>query len=61
MIDDAVKSDVIRKYESWFQLAFRDGVVWELQDQIFTMWENKEVNVMSIRMIQTHDLLKEDI
>ena len=43
VIDDAVKSDGIRKYESWFQLAFRDGVVWELQDQIFTMWENKEV------------------
>ena len=35
--DDAVKSDGIRKYESLFQLAFRDGVVWELQDQIFTM------------------------
>ena len=43
VVDDAVKSDGIRKYESWFQLAFRDGVVWELQDQIFTMWENKEV------------------
>ena len=43
VIDDAVKSDGIYKYESWFQLAFRDGVVWELQDQIFTMWENKEV------------------
>ena len=43
VVDDAVKSDGIRKYESWFQLAFRDGVVWELQEQIFTMWENKEV------------------
>ena len=43
MVDDTVKSDDIGKYESWFQLAFRDGVVWELQDQIFTIWENKEV------------------
>ena len=44
VIDDTVKSDGIRKYESWFQLAFRDGEVWDLQDKIFTMWENKEVN-----------------
>ena len=43
VVDDAVKSDGIRKYEPWFQLAFRDGGVWDLQDQIFTMWENKEV------------------
>ena len=43
VVDDAVKSDGIRKYESWFQLTFRDGAVWDLQDQIFTMWENKEV------------------
>ena len=44
LIYDTVESDGIRKYESWFQLAFRDGVVWDLQDQIFSMWENKEVN-----------------
>ena len=43
MVDDVVKTDGIRKYESWFQLAFRDGEVRNLQDQIFTMWENKEV------------------
>ena len=43
LVDDVVNSDGIRKYESWFQLAFRDGEVWNLQDQIFTMWENKEV------------------
>ena len=43
VMDDAIKSDGIRKYESWFQLTFRDGAVWDLQDQIFTMWENKEV------------------
>ena len=43
VVDDQVKSEGIRKYESWFQLAFRDGEVWDLQDQIFTMWENKEV------------------
>ena len=37
VVDDNVKSDGLRKYESWFQLAFRDGDVWDLQDQIFTM------------------------
>ena len=25
VIDDAMKSDGIREYESWFQLAFKDG------------------------------------
>ena len=43
VVDDQVKSEGIRKYESWFQLAFRDGEVWELQEEIFTMWENKKV------------------
>ena len=43
VVNNAVKLDGIRKYESWFQLAFRNGEVWDLQDQIFTMWENKEV------------------
>jgi hypothetical protein len=37
VIDDSMKSDGMRKYEPWFQLAFRDGQVWELQDLIFTM------------------------
>ena len=43
VVDDNVKSEGLRKYQSWFQLAFRDGVVWDLQDQKFSMWENKEV------------------
>ena len=43
VVDDNVKSDGLCKYQSWFQLAFRDGVVWDLQDQKFSMWENKEV------------------
>ncbi len=43
VIDETVKSDGLRKYEPWFQLAFREGTIWELQDAIFTMWENKEV------------------
>mgnify|MGYP000382597286 FL=1 len=47
--DDSVKSDGLRKYEPWFQLAFRDGMVWDLQDQIFTMWENKEVKGQKVR------------
>ena len=43
VVDDNVKSDGLRKYEPWFQLAFRDGEVWDLQDQIFSMWESKEI------------------
>ena len=43
MVNDALKLDGIRKYESWLQLAFRDGEVWDLHEQIFTMWENKKV------------------
>jgi hypothetical protein len=49
VIDDSVKSDGMRKYEPWFQLAFRDGQVWELQDLIFTMWENKEVKGQKVK------------
>ena len=43
VVDDNVKSGGLRKYESWFQLVFRDGDVWDLRAQIFTMWENKEI------------------
>ena len=47
MVDNQVKFEGIRKYELWFQLAFGDGEVWELQVQIFIMWENKEVKGQS--------------
>ena len=47
--DDSVKSEGLRKYEPWFQLAFRDGIVWDLQDKIFTMWESKEVKGQKIK------------
>ena len=49
VIDDTVKSDGLRKYEPWFQLAFRDGIVWDLQDKIFTMWEAKEVKGQKVK------------
>ena len=49
VIDDTVKSDGLRKYEPWFQLAFRDGAVWDLQDKIFTMWVNKEVKGQKVK------------
>ena len=42
-IDESTKSEGLRKYDSWFQLAFRTGEVWDLQDKIFRMWECKEV------------------
>ena len=42
-IDESTKSEGLRKYDSWFQLAFWTGEVWDLQDKIFSMWERKEV------------------
>ena len=42
-VDESTRSEGLRKYDSWFQLAFRSGEVWELQDRIFSMWERKEV------------------
>ena len=42
-VDESTRSEGLRKYDSWFQLAFRSGDVWELQDCIFNMWERKEV------------------
>ena len=49
VIDDTVKLDGLRKYEPWFQLAFRDGRVWDHQDRIFTMWENIEVKGQKVK------------
>ena len=43
VVDESTKSEGLRKYDSWFQLAFRLGEVWDLQDKIFSMWERKEV------------------
>ena len=43
VVDESTRSEGLRKYDSWFQLAFRSGEVWELQDRIFSMWERKEV------------------
>jgi hypothetical protein len=48
-VDDSIKSDGLRKYEPWFQLVFRYGIVWELQDEIFTMWESKEVKGQKVK------------
>ena len=42
-VDESTKSEQLRKYDSWFQLAFRTGEVWGLQDRIFNMWEHTEV------------------
>ena len=40
-IDESTKSEGLRKYDSWFQQAFRTKEVWDLQDKIFSMWERK--------------------
>ena len=42
-VDESTGSERLRKYDSWFQLAFRIGEVWDLQDKIFSMWERKKV------------------
>ena len=42
-VDESTRSEGLRKYDSWFQMAFRSGEVWELQDRIFSIWEQKEV------------------
>ena len=42
-VDKSTKSEGLRKYDSWFQLAFRIGEVWDLQDCNFSMWEQKEI------------------
>ena len=42
-VDESTRSEGLRKYDSWFQLDFRSGEVWEVQDRIFSMWERKEV------------------
>ena len=31
-VDESTKSEGVREYDSWFQLAFRTGEVWDLQD-----------------------------
>ena len=40
---DKTKSEGLRKYDSWFQLAFRTGEVWDIHDRLFSMWERKEI------------------
>ena len=42
-VDESARFEGLRKYDSWFQLVFRTSEVWDLQDQIFSMWEHKEV------------------
>ena len=42
-LDESTRSEGLRKYDSWIQLAFQSGEDWELQDHIFSMWEWKEV------------------
>ena len=42
-VDESTKFEGLRKYDLWFQLAFRTREVWDLQDKIFSMWDRKEV------------------
>ena len=49
-VDESTKSEDLRKYDSWFQLAFGTGEVLDLQDKIFSMWEQKEVKGQHLKM-----------
>ena len=53
VVDNALKSNGVRKCESWFQLVFRDVEVWDPHDQIFTMWEIKEVKGQRQKKIES--------
>ena len=44
VVDESTKSEALRKYDSWFQVTFKTGEFWDLQDRIFSMWERKEIN-----------------
>ena len=43
VFEDTRSSDALRKYDQTFQLAFRTGPIWDLQEEIFSMWEKGEV------------------
>ena len=52
-VDESMRSEGLRKYDSWFQLAFRSGEVWDLQDRMFSMWEWKEVKGQTVKESKT--------
>ena len=43
VFEDTRSSDALRKYDQIFQLAFRTGPIWDLQDEIFSLWERGEI------------------
>ena len=43
VVTENTRSEGLSKYDSWFQLVFQSGEVWELQDRIFSMRERNEV------------------
>jgi hypothetical protein len=42
-------SDIFRVVDSYFQLGFRTGHVWDLIDEIFTLWENISIKNQRVK------------
>ena len=42
-------SDVFRVVDNYFQLGFRTGQVWDLIDEIFTLWENISIKNQRVK------------
>ena len=42
-------SDIFKVVDSFFQLRFRTGQVWDLIDEIFTLWENVSIKNQRVK------------
>jgi hypothetical protein len=42
-------SDIFRAVDSYFQLGFRNGQVWDLIDEIFTLWANISIKNQRVK------------
>jgi hypothetical protein len=48
-------SDVFRVVDNYFQLGFRNRQVWDLIDEVFTLWEN--ISIKNYRVKKTKPLI----
>ncbi|MCO5611298.1 hypothetical protein L7F22_065550 [Adiantum nelumboides] len=49
-----------KQYEYYFQLAFQDGEVWDLQEEIFKLHEQEKLKVQKLSKSQGKGVSKED-
>ena len=40
----------IRGYDNFFQLAFRDGEIWDHQEEIFRLWEDGKIKGQRVKL-----------